>query len=103
MAVRYEPEPDPFLTEQMTGGALRAIVAEIADRISITAQALAPVDTGDYRDSIGYELHNEDIGGGPRVVATVHAGTGQVGSNGFNQAVWVEAKYAVMMKAMGAA
>lgn len=100
---RYEPAPEPFLTDQMTGGTLRVLVAEIADRISMTAQALAPVETGDYKDSIRVDLHTEDIGGGPRVVATVSAGTGEVGSNGFIQEIWVEAKYGVMMKAMGAA
>jgi hypothetical protein len=104
MGVRYTPAPEPFLTEQMTGGAMNALLGEMADRVVTTAQALAPVDRGDYRDSIRREIHVEDIGGGPRSVATIHAGTmdGNAEEGVFIEAIYVEAKYGVMINALGA-
>ena len=105
---RYIPEPEPFLTPEMTGGRMRSVLSEIAWRIEGTAKALAPVDRGDYRDSIHIEFSTETFGGGPRAVATVVAGSEDpgsrmMGSEPFYEGPYVEAIYGVMQKAMGAA
>lgn len=104
---RYTPAPEPFLTPEMTGGAMRAVVGGIAARISTAARTLAPIDRGDYIQSIDYEVVTGDwFAHGPRAVGIVSAGTFDHSVNEattFVEAIFVEAKYGVMMKAMGAA
>jgi len=93
---RYEAYPPPFMTDVMTGGAMTETVEGIAGNIAATARSIAPIDTGAYESSIAVSSEVEVwYGAGPRVIATVSAGT--------DHADLVESKYGVMMRALGGA
>lgn len=73
--------PNPFFEKELAASAeLKAAEHEIADKIVDRAKAIAPVVTGNYRDSI----HVEDAGEHPEVVADA------LNDEGLSYAAYVE-------------
>lgn len=79
------------------GMGMDSILAADANRIAAQARALAPVDTGAYRDSIRVQAVTRSERRGKRRVYQVIAGGGPV-----DYARQVEAANSVMAKALGA-
>lgn len=105
-AISYIPEPEPFMSKVMLSKAMEKVVMAPAKVIEGKALAIAPVYTGKYKKSIKRSAdRGQSFRHGPRVVAVVEAGYYKPptadSEKGLNVGALVEARYAVMAKAIG--
>ena len=98
MGAVYKQYGYPFLTNEMTGGAMAEVVEKQAEQIVEKAQQIAPVADGHYiRGLYAFTEIRDDMPGGPRVVGVAATG---LDDDVPRYAAAIERRYGVMQKSM---